>query len=74
MVSLAANHPRVALIAARRLLFTLDGVATPNDRLEVLAHLPPTLATYVGIQMKWIELAPKVCPAMYASETGRPNE
>ena len=28
VVSLAASHPRVALLAARRLLFPLDGVAT----------------------------------------------
>jgi len=70
VVSLAANHPRVALLAARRLLFTLDGVTTPNDWMEVLAHLPASLATYVGIQMKWLDLAPKIDLSMYATTTG----
>ena len=74
VVSLAANHPRVALLAARRLLFTLDGVATPNDRIEVLSQLPASLATYVGIQMKWLDLAPKVDRSLYATPTGRPEE
>jgi hypothetical protein len=71
IVSLAANHPRVALMAARRMLVTLDGVTTPNDRLEVLAHLPPALATYVGIQPTWVDLAPKISLSTYAMETGR---
>ena len=47
--ALAASHPRVALLAARRLLFTLDRVANPNDVYLALDHIPASLSTFVEV-------------------------
>jgi hypothetical protein len=75
--ALAPSDPRVALLAARRLLFTLDRSANPNDVYTALPQLPASLSTFLGMSQEWVNLALKpgvqlaLCEAV---PNGRPKQ
>jgi hypothetical protein len=75
--ALAPNDPRVALLAAHRLLFTLDRSANPNDIYTALRQLPASLSTFLGVTRKWVDPARKPAvqlPLYEAVPHGRPKE
>jgi hypothetical protein len=75
--ALAPSDPRVALLAARRLLFNLDRSANPNDVYTSLHQLPASLSTFLGVSREWVEIAGKaeVQLSMYeAVANGRPKQ